>query len=65
VDRRTERITAVHLSDDAQQVYLKLSQLREGFVYEFHLKNLSPVAGAPFFPQEAYYTLHVKGNGSP
>lgn len=65
VDRRTDRITAVHLSDDAQQVYLKLSQLREGFVYEFHLKNLSPVAGAPFFPQEAYYTLHVKGNGSP
>jgi len=61
VDRRVERVASVRLLNDGRRVYLQLGQLREGFVYEFHLKNLAQDANAPFFPAEAYFTLHAAG----
>ena len=56
-DRRTEKIVELTVSDDASQVTLKLDALREGFVYEFRLKNLTN--SKQFFPAEAHYTLRV------
>jgi glucose/arabinose dehydrogenase/mono/diheme cytochrome c family protein len=53
-DRRVEAIRTIVVSDDARSVTIRLDGLREGFVYEFHLRNLS---GHEFFPDEAYYTL--------
>jgi glucose/arabinose dehydrogenase/cbb3-type cytochrome oxidase cytochrome c subunit len=58
VDRRAEKIAAVQVADDAQSVVLSLGELREGFIYEFHLRNLN--GGKEFFPAEAYYTLRHK-----
>jgi mono/diheme cytochrome c family protein len=54
-DRRVERVRAVELSDDALQATLAVGELREGFVYEFHVRNLTHQK--TFFPAEAYYTL--------
>lgn len=54
-DRRVETIRSVTLSDDARRVTLQLDSLREGFVYEFHLRDLAALG--QFFPDEAYYTL--------
>jgi hypothetical protein len=54
-DRRVERIEAVEVSTDGQHVSLKLAELREGFVYEFHVRDLG--GEGRFFPSEAYYTL--------
>ena len=54
-DRRVQAIRSISVADDARRVDIGLDNLREGFVYEFHLGNLSP--GGPFFPAEAYYTL--------
>ena len=60
VDRRRERITAVEVfpkgDPDVNRVKIKLNELREGFVYEFRLKNLFG-KGEPLHPAEAYYTL--------
>jgi hypothetical protein len=56
IDRRTEKINSVSLSPDARQARLHLSELREGYVYELHVKNLVGEA-VPFFPAEAHYTL--------
>ncbi|GIW94549.1 MAG: hypothetical protein KatS3mg110_2590 [Pirellulaceae bacterium] len=61
VDRRRERIAAVRVSRDSRRVHLQFDQLRPGFVYEFHLKNLAADPKARFFPAEAYYSLHVPG----
>ena len=55
-DRRVETIRAVEVSDDARSATLVLDELRAGFVYEFHLRNLA--GDGRFFPDEAYYTLH-------
>jgi mono/diheme cytochrome c family protein len=55
LDRRTERLTAIDVSSDGRSALVHLAGLREGFVYEFHLKPL--VRGQAFFPAEAYYTL--------
>jgi len=55
-DRRAEKIAKVELQPDNRTVLLMLDELREGFVYEFHLRNLSE-DGGEFFPAEAYYTL--------
>ena len=54
-DRRVEKIVAVQVSDDALEANIELESLREGFVYEFHVRDLA--RGQPFFPAEAYYTL--------
>jgi len=53
--RRREEITSMVVSEDARQVTLTLDELRDNFVYEFHLKNLTD--GKVFHPSEAYYTL--------
>jgi len=61
-DRRQERIVAVSVADDARQVRLQLPELRAGYVYEFHLKDLAP-SHREFFPAEAHYTLRVVPGG--
>jgi mono/diheme cytochrome c family protein len=55
VDRRLEAIHSIRVADDALSVTIELDEPREGFVYEFHLRNLGD--GERFFPDEAYYTL--------
>jgi hypothetical protein len=57
LDRRTEELGEIAVSDDNLQVRVKLPNLRKGFVYEFRLKNLA-VGRGEFFPAEAHYTLH-------
>ena len=57
LDRRTEQVKSVTVSDDARRVTLRLAELRPGFVYEFRLKNLSN--DETFHPTEAHYTLRV------
>ncbi len=57
IDQRTEKISRVELSADRRHVTLHLDEMRPGFVYELHVKNISPQAGV-LFPAEAYYTLH-------
>jgi mono/diheme cytochrome c family protein len=58
VDRRTEKINSVELSQDRRRVMVQMPELRTGgFVYEIQLKNLAP-GEAEFFPAEAHFTLH-------
>ena len=54
-DRRVEKIAAIHVADDGLSATVSLDELREDFVYEFRLKNLT--GDEEFFPAEAYYTL--------
>ncbi len=57
-NRRNEPIESVELSRDGKTVTLSLKQpLRPGYVYEFHLQNLTPHATEKFFPVEAHYTV--------
>ena len=57
-DRRQEAVAGVQVAKDGRQVEIRLRELRAGYVYELHLKNL--VAGAgEFFPAEAHYTLRA------
>jgi glucose/arabinose dehydrogenase len=56
LDRRTEKIAAIEVSRDQKRVTLKLSELRERFLYELRLKNLAP-KNAMFHPDEAHFTL--------
>ncbi|MCB9940918.1 MAG: c-type cytochrome [Planctomycetaceae bacterium] len=55
-DRRQEQVTEVQVAEDARRVEIRLGDLRVGYVYELHLKNLAPETGE-FFPAEAHYTL--------
>lgn len=55
-DRRQERIRGVTMDPSGSRVTLQLDELREGFVYELHVRNLAG-AGELFFPAEAHYTL--------
>jgi mono/diheme cytochrome c family protein len=59
LDRRIEKVTGVIVSPDLRRVTLKLPGLREGFVYELQLKNLT-ADGSLFHPAEAHYTLRRK-----
>jgi hypothetical protein len=62
VDRRVEKPLAVRVSEDATFVDIELAEMRAGFVYEFHLRNLAlqdSNSSTTFFPAEAYYTLNV------
>lgn len=59
LQQRTETVQSVTLSDGRMRATLSLAELREGFVYEFQLKNLMP-KGQTFFPAEAFYTLRFK-----
>jgi hypothetical protein len=56
MNHRTERIARVVLSPDGRRVTLDLPELRAGYVYELHVRNLTPDGGR-FFPSEAHYTL--------
>ena len=63
VDRRIETIERVRVADDGASVTITLPELRSGFVYDFHLRNLTH--GDAFFPAEAYYTLRRdQGSGT-
>ncbi len=56
VDRRTETIRSIEAAPDGGSVLLRLSEWREGYVYELHVKNLTD-GDQEFFPAEAHYTL--------
>ena len=56
LDRRQETISAIEVARDGRHVRLTLPHLREGYVYEFKLRNLSR-DGKVFHPDEAHYTL--------
>jgi mono/diheme cytochrome c family protein len=58
-DRRIEKISRVVVAADGMNVELQLNDLRQGFVYEFRLKDLVGSARQPFHPAEAYYTLRT------
>jgi mono/diheme cytochrome c family protein/glucose/arabinose dehydrogenase len=67
-DRRTERPTSIRFDPDKQRVHLQLDDLRAGFVYEFHLRNLAHSVNGrsgTFFPAEAHYTLQAIPGGRP
>ncbi len=56
-DRSTELIVRLDVSRDNRRVRLVLARLKAGFVYEFHLKNLTE---APrFHPSVAFYTMNA------
>jgi hypothetical protein len=59
LDRRIERIAGIEVAPDCRRVILKLAELREGFVYELQVKNLT-ADGSLFHPDEAHYTLRKK-----
>jgi len=54
--RRNDPVTEARVSSDARRVTLKLTELRRGYAYEIHLKNVAGV-NQPFYPAEAYYTM--------
>jgi hypothetical protein len=56
LDRRTEKLASVQVSDEGKRVTLTLAEMRTGFVYELRMKNLAP-KNAMFHPDEAHYTL--------
>ncbi|HUE74822.1 MAG TPA: c-type cytochrome [Pirellulaceae bacterium] len=56
LDRRIEKVANVNVSPDRRRATLKLAELREGFVYELQVKNLT-ADGSLFHPAEAHYTL--------
>ena len=58
-DRRIEKPSRVVVAADRTSVDLHLDDLRQGFVYEFRLKDLVGSAQQPFHPAEAYYTLRA------
>lgn len=55
--RRVEKPSRAVVAADGMSVELQLDDLRQGFVYEFRLKNLAGSSQTPFHPAEAYYTL--------
>ncbi|MBC8351436.1 MAG: c-type cytochrome [Planctomycetes bacterium] len=57
-DRRQEQVSGVRVSDDGLRVDLTFDDLRAGYVYELHVKNLAP-EDREFFPAEAHYTLRT------
>ncbi|HIA19663.1 MAG TPA: hypothetical protein EYN70_09660 [Planctomycetaceae bacterium] len=61
--RRVEKPVEIVVADDGMSVKLLLRQLREGFVYEFRLKNLA-MSKQLFHPAEAYYTLRTIPDGA-
>lgn len=63
VDRETVVVKSAVPSADGRQVRLTLDKMKQGFVYEFHLRSLAP-AGEPWFPAEAFYTLKRVPRGS-
>jgi hypothetical protein len=57
-ERRKEPVSVAKISEDLMSVELQLQRpLREGFVYEFTLDNLTG-EDELFFPAEGFYTLN-------
>ncbi len=56
VDRRTEKIDSLTVSENGRRVVLTLPELRTGFVYELRLRNLTR-GGELFHPAEAFYSF--------
>lgn len=56
MDRANVGVQTASVADDRRSVRLKIDRPTPGFVYEFHLRNLTSDDG-PWFPAEAYYTL--------
>jgi len=56
VDRQPSRISKITLSADRLQARVALDRLREGFVYEIRIRNLTADKDR-FHPAEAFYTL--------
>ncbi|MEX0820212.1 MAG: hypothetical protein WD070_11495, partial [Pirellulaceae bacterium] len=57
-NRRQEQLAGIQVVDDGLRVEIQIDDLREGYVYELHLKNLAP-GDREFFPAEAHYTLRT------
>ncbi len=55
-NRELESIRSIEVSPGGRQAQITLDRLREGFVYEFRLENLTANGGL-FHPAEAHYTL--------
>jgi len=60
LDRRVEKATSVVVAENGLRASVYLDALREGFVYEIHLRPL--VHKKTFFPAEAYYTLRHRAS---
>ncbi len=58
LDRRSEKVVRVDVSEDAREVQLELESLRAGYLYEFQLQSLIG-EGKEFFPAEGFYTLRA------
>jgi len=56
VDRRTEKINALTVSQDGRRVVITLPEQRVGFVYALRLRNLT-TDGQQFHPAEAYFSM--------
>jgi len=56
VDRRTETIHSLTVSEEGQRVVMTLPELRVGFVYALRLKNLT-TDDQQFHPAEAYFSM--------
>ncbi|MBS0210465.1 MAG: hypothetical protein JSS27_16095 [Planctomycetes bacterium] len=62
IDERTERVSAVKVSDDRRRVHLRVDHLRAGHVYELRVGAVG-ATDEPLFPAEAIYTLRVIPGG--
>jgi len=62
LDRSTIRISAQQWSDDRRKLEIELTEMKVGYVYEFHVGEIGP-GGARLFPDEAYYTLRAIPSG--
>ncbi|PQO40013.1 c-type cytochrome [Blastopirellula marina] len=59
IDSRPEIIDAIEVSADRQDVRLRLTELRAGYVYELHVDEAVAGEGKKLFPAEAHYTLRA------
>lgn len=58
VDKRAEKVEAVHVAADGRSVTLGVPGLRRGRVYELHLDGVRSADGMAVLHPEAYYTLN-------
>ena len=56
--RHRAEVTAVEVAKDGRSVRLKVSGLREGFVYEVSCGRIGADAKTPLWPATGHYTLH-------
>ncbi|MBG87050.1 MAG: hypothetical protein CMO80_09150 [Verrucomicrobiales bacterium] len=56
-DKKEIKVTRVAVAEDRMSVYLKLEELRAGYVHELHLKDFVATDGTEILHKAAYYTL--------